>query len=255
MRIDIIGAHNCELQDAKGISLLINNSLAIDAGALTSLPIRDQMRIKAILLTHQHYDHIRDIPGMALNLYKQGASINVYSTTSVKNALETYLLNGELYPKFQELPETEPTVRFHPIGPHETCQIEDCEILALPVNHNGTTIGYQVGNADGKTMFYTADTGPGLVDCWKHVSPQLLIAEATFPNSYEEFAMSSGHLTPNLLHKELIAFREYKGYLPRIVVIHMDATHEPEIRNEIAMVAKALDTSITIAHEGMQLYI
>ena len=253
MNIRILGAHNSESRDTKYVSLLLNDSLAIDAGALTSLSIRAQLGLKAILLTHKHYDHIRDIPGIALNLYHRGASTDIYAPTVVKNALEKHLLNGHLYPRFQELPGTEPTVRFHPIVPYETHRIDGCEILALPVKHNGTTTSYQVSDASGKSVFYTADTGPGLADCWQYVSPQLLIVDVTFSNSHERFAISSGHLTPGLLHQELIAFRESKGYLPQIVVIHMDIAHEPAIRNEVALVAGALGTSIAVAREGMQL--
>ena len=75
------------------------------------------------------------------------------------------------------------------------------------------------------------------------------------PNSYEEFATNTGHLTPSLLNEELIEFRELKGYLPRIIVVHMDPTLEKEIEEEVAVVAESLNTLITVAHEGMQLHI
>ncbi|GAG76974.1 unnamed protein product, partial [marine sediment metagenome] len=79
MHIQVLGAHNCESQNSKLISLLIDDVLAIDAGALTSsLSLEAQQKIKAILLTHQHYDHIRDIPTIAMNLFLRQATINVY---------------------------------------------------------------------------------------------------------------------------------------------------------------------------------
>ncbi len=256
MKIRILGAHNCESQAGKCICLLIDDTLAIDAGSLTSsLSIPNQQKLEAILLTHQHYDHIRDVPTIALNLYYQGASIKVYSTPNVRATIETHLLNGKVYPKFQELPETKPTIDFNLITPYEPQRVNGHGILAIPVNHCGTTVGYQISDAKGKAIFYTADTGPGLSDCWEHVSPQLLIVDVTFPNSHEAFARNTGHLTPNLLSEELIVFREYKGYLPQIIVIHMDAALEQEIKDEIAVIAKALNTPITVAHEGMQLRI
>ena len=87
------------------------------------------------------------------------------------------------------------------------------------------------------------------------MSPQLLIVDVTFPDGNKDFATKAGHLTPSLLHEELISFRKYKGYLPQVIVVHMDAASEQEIRNEIAVVAEALNTSITVAHEGMELHI
>jgi ribonuclease BN (tRNA processing enzyme) len=121
------------------------------------------------------------------------------------------------------------------------------------VNHFGTTVGYQVSDAQGKTIFYTADTGPGLSDCWKRVSPQLLFVDVTAPNAYEEFAKETGHLTPNLLEQELIVFREYKGYIPQVIAVHMGIELERKIKEELEAVAKALNASITMAREGMQI--
>jgi len=256
LNIRILGAHNTETQTARSVCLLIDEILTIDAGGLTSnLSITDQQKLKAILLTHQHYDHIRDVPSIAVNLFLKGGSIKLYSTPDVLTSIEAHLLNGKIYPKFQELPEAKPTVNLSLIVPYKPETIEGYDILAVPVNHSDTTVGYQVSNAQGKAMFYTADTGPGLFKCWKYVSPQLLIAEVTFPNRYAEFATNTGHLTPTFLNEELIKFRELKGYLPRVIVVHMDPTLEKEIEDEVAVVAKALNASITIAHEDMQLHV
>jgi ribonuclease BN (tRNA processing enzyme) len=256
MDIRILGAHNSESQTTSCICFIIDNTLAIDAGGLTSnLSISEQQKLIAILLTHQHYDHIRDIPGIALNLSLRGASIEVYSTANVCATIETHLLNGQVYPRFQELPVTKPTVSLNVIKPYEPQMVDGHGILALPVKHFDNTVGYQVSDNQGKTVFYTADTGPGLSDCWKHVSPQLLIIDVTLPNAYEEFARETGHLTPNLLKQELIIFQEHKGYLPQVIAVHMDTGFEQKIKEEVAAVAEALNISITMAQEGMQIHI
>ncbi|MFC2071879.1 MBL fold metallo-hydrolase [Chloroflexota bacterium] len=254
MRIQILGAHNCESQDTKLISLLIDDSLVLDAGGLTSnLSFPAQQKLKAILLTHQHYDHIRDVPAIAMNLYLSGATINIYSTLPVYDALATHLMNGKLYPNFMERPQGNPTIKFTVIEPHQTEQIASYSILAVPVNHSVATVGYQITSSDGKAVFYTGDTGPGLADCWQQVSPQLLITEVTAPNKYDEFAKESGHLTPSLLKQELVIFRDLKGYLPQVVVVHMNPILEKEIEAEIAAVSEALNNPITLGYEGMQL--
>jgi hypothetical protein len=92
-----------------------------------------------------------------------------------------------------------------------------------------------------------------LVSCWQSISPQLLIAELTVPNRYEEFAQQSRHLTPSLLARELVSFRELKGYLPQVVLVHMNPDLEEEIAEEIAAVANELDNTITLGYEGMRL--
>ena len=254
MNIRFLGAHNCESPDSKLISLLIDGVLAIDAGALTSsLSFGAQQRIKAILLTHHHYDHIRDIPMIAMNLFLRQSTINVYSTPPTYDALVRHLSNEELYPDFRQKPPQEPTLRFTTIEPGELLQIEGYSVLAVPVSHGIPTVGYQITSPDGRVVFYTGDTGPGLADCWQQVSPQLLIIEVTAPDKYTEWAAEGGHLTPSLLQQELISFQEVNGYLPRVVAVHMSPHLENEIAAEIAAVAETLGSLITLGYEGMKL--
>lgn len=254
MRIRVLGAHNCESQSSKLTTLLIDEILAMDAGALTSsLSFPAQQKLKAILLTHPHYDHIRDIPAIAMYLFLNGGNINIYSIPPVYDALSTYLLNDKLYPNFLERPQEKPTLKFVPMEPYKIEQIEGYSILAVPLNHSVPAVGYQVTSPEGKIVFYTGDTGPGLADCWKHISPHLLFIEVTTPDRYEEFATRAGHLTPDLLKQELIRFRELKGYLPRVFLVHMNPDLEKEIGAEITAVAEALNNSITLAYEGMQI--
>ena len=254
MNIHILGAHNSESLNSRFVCLLIDDVLAIDAGGLTSgLSWPAQQKLRAILLTHQHYDHIRDIPAIAINRFFRESTIDIYSTRFVHDALSSHLLNGLLYPNFMEIPEAKPAVRFTVIEPYKTEQIEGYQVLPVTVNHSRLTVGYQVVSPDNKTVFYTADTGAGLTACWEYISPQLLIIETTLPDRYQEFATQSGHLTPTMLGRELTDFRQLKDYLPEVVVVHMDPELETEIAAEIAVVARELNIPINLAYEGMQI--
>jgi len=254
MNIRVLGAHNCESQSLKLVSLLVDDVLAIDAGALTSsLSLEEQKKIKALLLTHQHYDHIKDVPPFAMNLFLSGATIRVYTIKPVHDALFRHLLNEELYPDFRQKPLPSPTLKFTIIEPLQVELIEGYSVLAVPVSHSVPTVGYQLTSADGRVLFFAADTGPGLASCWQHVSPQLLIIEVTASDRYTEWAAGGGHLTPALLKQELVSFQEVNGYLPRVVAVHMNPALEEEIAAEIAAVAKSLGCSITLGYEGMEL--
>jgi len=254
MHIQVLGAHNIESQDCRCISLLIDDVLAVDAGALTSsLPFPAQQKLKAVLLTHQHYDHVRDIPTIGMNFLLHESSIDIYAIRPVQEALAAHLMNDILYPNFMEKPPGNPSIRFKVLEPYRPEPVAGYSVLAVPVNHGVPTVGYQVTSADGKAVFYTSDTGPGLADCWQQVSPGLLIAELTAPNRREEFARNSGHLTPNLLGQELDCFRELKGYLPRVVVLHMNPLEEAETEAEVAVVARSLNAEIQLAYEGMRI--
>ena len=254
MKIRILGAHNCESLTTSCVCFLIDGTLAIDAGGLTSsLSIPEQQKISAVVLTHQHYDHIRDIPGIALNLFLYGGNIQVYSTEAVCDIIKTHMLNGKVYPEFQKIPAKKPTVSFRPVKPFRTRRINGHSILPIPVNHFGNTVGYQITDRDGKSLFYTADTGPDLAECWRHISPELLIVDVTLPNDLEEFARETNHLTPRLLEKELNDFRECRGYLPRVVAVHMDTRLEKKIKRQLAAVSRRLGIPITIARESMEI--
>jgi ribonuclease BN (tRNA processing enzyme) len=106
---------------------------------------------------------------------------------------------------------------------------------------------------DGKSLFYSGDTGPGLDACWQHISPQLLIIEVSGINKAQDFLKSVGHLSPELLKEELLQFRQIKGYLPRVVVIHIPPQAEEEVKREVKRVARELRARIDIGYEGMKI--
>ena len=255
MQITFLGAHNTESKKTRMTTLLVDDLLALDASAITSsLSFPEQRKIKVILVTHHHYDHIRDIPALAMNLYLSGGSIDIFAALPVLNAIKNYLLNDDMYPRFFERPADNPVVRFHSISPGAPREIENYKVLPVRVNHPIPAMGFEIKAADGKTVFYTGDTGKGLAEVWRQVKPDVLIIELTAPNKYEA-AVGDGskHLTPRLLQEELESFRKIKGYLPGVFLVHMSPLEEREIKQEIAAVARTLKADITLAKEGMKI--
>jgi ribonuclease BN (tRNA processing enzyme) len=248
MKIRFLGAHNSETDKVGLICLLLDGILALDAGSLTSkLSLDQQLGLKAVLLTHPHYDHFRDIPMLGMNLYLNEKKIPVYGSHAVKDTLEQYILNGTVYSKFLE----KGVIDFRAVEPLKPFDVEGYEVTAVPVNHSVPGTGFQVTRA-GTSFFYTGDTGPGLSEAWKHVSPSLLIIEVTASNRYSEFGRTSKHLTPELLKDDLISFKEIKGYLPKVLTVHMNPALEMEIAPELADVSEALACDISLAWEGQE---
>ena len=255
MKITILGAHNIESRQTRNAGLLLDGTLALDAGGLTSsLTFEQQLGLKAVLLTHQHYDHIKDVPALGMSLFLNNTGIDIYCTQSVAGAIKEHLLNGSLYPDFTAEVDGGATFRIHIIEPGMRFSIEGYGILPLPVVHSVPAVGYYV-EADNAALFYVGDTGPGLEDCWRQISPQLVITEVTASDKYEQFAREKGHLTPSLLRDELLAFQKIKGYLPQVVAVHMNPLLEEDIKKELAEVAAGLGNKITPAYEGMQIKI
>jgi len=252
MKIRILGAHNIESKDTRYISLLIDDVLAIDAGALTSsLSQAEQQKLKAVLVTHQHYDHMRDVPALGMNFYVSDNTLDIYGAKAVYYVLTAHLLNDIVYPNYLNKPEQKPSLRFTEMEAGKAVTVAGCTVLPVPVTHAFPTTGYQVTSADGKKVFYSGDTGPSLADAWRQISPDLLIIEVTMLNKWREFALQTGHLTAELLKQELESFREIKGYLPQVVLVHMNPLDEKAIKNEVAAAAGALKTTIRFGREGM----
>jgi ribonuclease BN (tRNA processing enzyme) len=251
MEIRILGAHVTEIASAKTTALVIDGTLALDAGSLCSgLTLEDQRKLKAILLTHYHYDHVKDLPVIGMNFAYHGC-LDVYGTTAVFEALSTHLLDGKLYPNFLEWPDLQPALNFIRLEEYGRIAIDGYSVMALPVPHGVPSVGFQVTSPEGKSLFFTGDTAGGLSNCWEHASPDVLVTEMSWPQKMEAWARKTTHLSPQILKADLLEFRRLKGYLPRTVLIHLDPAHESEIAAEVAEIARELDASIALGREGM----
>jgi ribonuclease BN (tRNA processing enzyme) len=212
--------------------------------------LHDQRKLKAVLITHYHYDHVKDLPMIGMNFAYHGC-LDVYGTTAVFEALSTHLLDGKLYPNFLKWPDLQPALNFIRLEEYERISIDGYGVMAFPVPHGVPSVGFQVTSPEGKSLFFTGDTAGGLSACWEHVSPELLITELSWPQEMEAWARRTTHLSPQLLRRELLEFRKLKGYVPRTVLIHLDPAHESEVAAEVAEIAQELGASITLGREGM----
>ena len=75
MQLRVLGCHGGETPKHRTSSFLVGDEVAIDAGAITSsLSLREQERIRSVLVSHPHMDHIRDLATLADNRCQQGGS-------------------------------------------------------------------------------------------------------------------------------------------------------------------------------------
>src|SRR5690242_11898975 len=132
MHIRLLGVHQGESKHTKFLSILVDQVLAIDAGSLTSgLTFEEQERLSTILLTHYHYDHIKDLPMIAFNMMHT-KQILVYCQPDTREALEAHIMNQSIWPKMYELPRpAAPSIRFQDIAPGTEFCINGYTVLPI----------------------------------------------------------------------------------------------------------------------------
>jgi len=254
MEVEVVGAHNLTDATRRLVALRVDRWLGVDAGSLSSgLSFEEQLKLKAILLTHHHFDHIRDIFTLGLFRAYQG-SISLYATAPSLQVLSS-LLDGRIYPDFFHWPPESPVYRTHVLEPFKEANIEGYKVLPLPVPHAGPAVGYSITSPRGKSFFYSGDTGPGLAQCWSHTTPDLMVLEMSGSNRFESVMRQASHMTPRFLKEELVAFKKLHGYLPRVALVHYTPTLEQEIAQEVAELARELGASITLAQDGTRLQV
>ena len=256
MEIRFLGAHNLESADTKLVSLLIDGVLALDAGAVTTtLSFEQQQHIKSFLITHQHFDHIRDLATYGLANLDWGTK-NVYSIKPVLDVIRGSFLNGTLYPDMTQIPSPDsPSLQMHAVEEYKPAYVDGYRVLAVPVKHGIPTVGYEITDGDGKSVFYSADTTTGIEECWQYISPDLMVVETTHPDRMRDFAIEVKHLCPSLLAEALIEFEKMKGYIPTTVVVHMNPQYEEEIGRQLSQASEKLGADILLGYEGMQIVI
>lgn len=254
MRIRVLGAHNLETADTRHTCFLVNENLAIDAGSLmTSLSSEEKDSLTAVLLTHRHFDHLRDLPSLGLATQDNGITVGLYGLSETLDALSSHLMDGLLYPNFMQRPTLEhPKYRLNSVASEQVFTVAGLDAKAIAVPHSAPAVGF-ILRSDRGAIAFTGDTGGGLepflLDSFK---PSLLFVEVTFSSVEEDRARNAGHLTPSLLRGELAAALGRGTSIPRIIAVHMDQRHEGAIRRELVEVSADLGVEIIPATEDME---
>lgn len=253
MKVEVLGAHNTETDGARLPCLLVDDRVALDAGGLSSsLSLERQQNIRAVLLTHHHFDHTRDLIMLGANDSAPPSTVEVYGLPQTLEVVYLYLLDGRMYKDYTHWPSLEaPRLRLKPLAPFQPFLIGDLTVKPVPVSHSVPAVGYQVTSDSGKSIFYVGDTGSGLSGCWEQINPDVLFIEVTGLNRHGEVMQKLRHLTPGLLAEELEQFLKIKRYIPRVIATHIPVSLEEEMKLELAVAGKQLEMEIEVAYEGL----
>ena len=186
---------------------LIDHSVLLDAGTIGSrLTLSEQRRIRLVLLSHLHFDHIKSLPTLADNLAEEfDEPIIVAATEPVIQGLMDHVFNNTVYPNFFAIPNrTRPILQAQVLQPGKPIMLGHLNVIPVSVNHAVPTVGYIVKDHGG-AFLYSGDTYE-TEEIWAlgRTTPQLKAAfiESSFPDELGELAKRSKHLTPSLFLQE-----------------------------------------------------
>jgi mRNA degradation ribonuclease J1/J2 len=131
---------------------LIDECVAVDAGSIAlALTAEQRDKVRDIIVTHPHMDHIASLPIFIDDLFETLESpVRVYATPEVIELLERDIFNWNVYPRFSELKnEYGPVMEYVPIPAGEEFKIAHLKVTAVSVNHIVPTVGLLV--SDGKS--------------------------------------------------------------------------------------------------------
>jgi Cft2 family RNA processing exonuclease len=166
VKIKFLGTHNAESKNSRLVCFLLDDILAVEAGSLTSeLTFTEQSNIRAVLLSHAHYDHIRDTPALAFNNTGNTSNLapEVFGTSETLQILKSHLIDGIIYPEFAEDYSYlgRPAIKLRPMGLYKSHNVVDgFQVTALPVNHPVNGVGFSIIQGRPEPVLYR-DTGPG----------------------------------------------------------------------------------------------
>jgi len=234
MRLQVLGGFGGESIDCRMTCLLINDTIALDAGSLSqALPIERQAEVHSILLSHSHMDHTNSLPFFIENVYgKRDRGIGIHASEATIYAIRKYLFNNATWPDFTRLPNhLVPVMRFDEFESEKPLTIDGVTFTPIAVDHLVPTHGFLI-EQDGAAILWSSDTGPTR-RLWEvaNRTPNLkaLCIETSFDNALQPIADVSLHLTPQTLQAEL---RKLQRRVP-ILVHHLKPPCVERIKEEV----------------------
>ena len=214
---------------------LIDDCVAVDAGSIAIALNADQReRVRDIIVTHPHMDHIASLPIFIDDLYPTlKEPLRIYATQEVIDLLERDVFNWNVYPRFSDLKnDFGPVMEYVPIPLNEVFQVAHLKVVAVPVNHIVPTVGLVITDGQSSVAF-SSDTFQ-TEEFWRVVNAtkqlDALLIEASFPDEMAKLAEVSRHFTPASLGKELKKLN-HNGM--DILAVHLKPTHRDTIIRQL----------------------
>jgi cAMP phosphodiesterase len=235
VRLKVLGPHGGELPGCKSTCFLVDGRLALDAGALTSTLNLDELaQVDDVLLTHSHFDHVKDLPMLSDVLVgRRDGPVTIHSNTECIDTLRKNLFNDVLWPDFTRIPSKKnPVFKLRSFKPGATVKIGAYKVKSVLVSHPVESCGYVVDDGTS-SLAISGDTGP-TDKFWKVLNTtknlKAVMVECSFPNALQQLADISGHFTPQTLELEL---KKFKRTDVPIFLYHLKPAFVSQLKEEV----------------------
>jgi 3',5'-cyclic-nucleotide phosphodiesterase len=237
VELKVIGCHGGETPRHRTSGFVVDDTLAVDAGSLTSgMEVEAQARLTACLVSHAHLDHVRDLATIADNRCQvQAPPLRVAGTKETIATLRRHFFNNVLWPDFSQIPSGGgPTIEYVELSPEVPVVLGGKTVRAVLVDHTIEAASFVIEGPEG-AIGYSGDTGP-TNRMWEVLNQQhdlrALLMEVSFPNREQRLATVSGHHTPQTLALDLAKYRAPRE-LPTLLY-HIKPVFQAEVERECA---------------------
>jgi cAMP phosphodiesterase len=236
VNVRVLGSCGSRVPGQQTSCLLIDEDVVVDAGGITAkLSVEEQSAINHVLISHAHLDHVCDLAFLADNVMaRRTEPLRVWAPEEVLTVLQKNVFNDQLWPDLTQL-------RLHGFPVIELCRLTECETTRVgsldvrwaKTNHPVFAAGYLL-TKEQTSILYSGDTTTteALWSLGRSVDGlSAVFVETSFPDRLKSLAQKTGHLTPEMLIKELDKLD--KPGVP-VKIFHMKPQYLEEISAELA---------------------
>ncbi|QCU90339.1 HD domain-containing phosphohydrolase [Thiomicrorhabdus sediminis] len=238
--IEVLGAHGSASSTEHCCSFKLGKHILVDAGHVV-VPLGDDCaNIEHVLLTHAHFDHIRDLPFMVETYFMQRSKpLKIYGLSQTLQAVKMHMFNDVIWPAFQNIKHPvydKNCIEFIEIETKRPFYLQDIEFEAFSTNHVEGACGFIIRH-ENKACILSSDTylSEDLTEAITTTENLTsLFIEVSFPSYMSGLAEVSRHLTPKTLQQQLSAIEKPID----VYLFHLKPCYEKQIKEEIQALFK-----------------